>query len=272
VAYTANDHVFLIAARSGAAPVDVTAALNRRGASGKDTSVNVSPDGRFVLLSTERFGCAGWACLAVASRDLRSAAAVRAGGQVVHPEGFSAIASGGRLIVFASGDGPHDRDLWAVRRAGAAWTRPRLLTAASPHAWNALPALSADGRSVAFVCGAVPTTEPGSAICRMSTAGGAVATVLRPAPPPRGGKADAALHQPDFGPDGSIVFKADWTAEQAWRLRPGSRTPTRISRATNDNSPCVLPDGRVATLCSGAAATATASTNCAWPGRPGPAS
>ncbi|MCP4419712.1 MAG: hypothetical protein GY805_24130, partial [Chloroflexi bacterium] len=50
-------------------------------------------------------------------------------------------------------------------------------------------------------------------------------------------------------PDGSIIFEADWNGEQIWRLPAGSNAPVRVTDAFgNDNSPCVLPDGRIASL------------------------
>jgi hypothetical protein len=222
----------------------VTAALDRLSPRAPDTWLNASPDGRFLLLATERFGCRGWACLAWASADVSRGGAIRTpDGEPVHPDGFGAIGAGGSLVVYPSAGGPHALDLWAVRRGRAdRWTPPTLLTAGSRYAYNSQPALSGDGRRVVFDCGDQPYGAPGTAICEASTAGGGARVVLTP------GSSRNELHHPDFAPDGSVVFEADWHAEQAWRLaRPGAR-PERISRVTDDNSPCVLPDGRVATL------------------------
>ncbi len=58
-----------------------------------------------------------------------------------------------------------------------------------------------------------------------------------------------SLIYPDYDPKGGIVFEADWGGERIWRLAPGETTPTLITdRFGNDNSPCVLPDGRIVTL------------------------
>ena len=49
-------------------------------------------------------------------------------------------------------------------------------------------------------------------------------------------------------PDGSIVFEGDWNGEQIYRYT-GSGDPSVINPAYgNDNSPTVLPDGRVVSL------------------------
>ena len=56
------------------------------------------------------------------------------------------------------------------------------------------------------------------------------------------------IHHADYAPDGSIIFEAAWTGEQIWRLSPGSTQPVRLSGVNNENSPSVLPDGRIVTL------------------------
>jgi hypothetical protein len=45
-------------------------------------------------------------------------------------------------------------------------------------------------------------------------------------------------------------FEATWNAlaEQVWTLPVGSTTPVQVGAFTNDNSPCVLPNGEVASL------------------------
>ena len=65
-----------------------------------------------------------------------------------------------------------------------------------------------------------------------------------------GGTVNNALHHPDYAPDGSVVFEADWNSEERiWRLPPSSTVPELITNAFgNDNSPCVLSDGRIVSL------------------------
>ncbi|MEP6811864.1 MAG: hypothetical protein ABI990_02625 [Actinomycetota bacterium] len=85
--------------RARTRPVALGAALDALSPGGGDGLLNTAPDGRWLVLSTERFGCAGWACLTVVHADLRAGAAVRTPAGVIHPEGFVAIASGDALVV-----------------------------------------------------------------------------------------------------------------------------------------------------------------------------
>ena len=73
---------------------------------------------------------------------------------------------------------------------------------------------------------------------------------LTPQDAPAGYAPVGALHHADFAPDGSLVFEADWgDSERIWRLPVGAAQPVLISTGfNNDNSPCVLPDGRVISL------------------------
>jgi hypothetical protein len=66
---------------------------------------------------------------------------------------------------------------------------------------------------------------------------------------------DDLVHHADYSPDGSLVFEADWTGEQVWLAAAGPASAVRPQPAqSNDNSPCVLPGGYIASL---------------WLGRPG---
>ncbi len=168
---------------------------------------------------------------------------------MVHAEGFSAVSSGANLIVYSAGDGPHEIDLWAVSRAGDAWDAPLLLTMDSPYEFNRQPALSDDGSKLVFNCGPESFSGEGAAICEVGSAGEGFRVVLNPADSPAGFPTTGAFHHPDYAPDGSIVFEGDWNNEQIWRLMPGASEPVRVADAFgNDNSPCVLPDGRIVSL------------------------
>jgi hypothetical protein len=167
---------------------------------------------------------------------------------LVHSDGRGLVASGGNLIVYPGGDGPHASDLWAVTRSGAEWTGPALLTGDSAYEYNAQPAISADGSTVVFECGDEPYGAAGTAICEVGTDSAGFREVLTPDWGP-GGSAQNALRHPDYAPDGSLVFEADWTGQQIWRLTDEGSEPVRVGPAfANDNSPCVLPDGRVVSL------------------------
>ncbi|MBU1661133.1 MAG: right-handed parallel beta-helix repeat-containing protein [Chloroflexi bacterium] len=251
--YTLGDdsHLYRLDVNAPDTPQDLTAALGSL-ASGSDEWANISPDGDWVLLSTERgfhTDCAGWACLVLLPSDLSSGEALLTPNGVIHTEGFSAVASGGNLVVYVGNDGPHTLDLWAVTRQGGGWSAPVLLTAASSYDAHTHPALSADGSKVLFNCDPdLQDGQQGTAICEVYTDGSNFRTVIAPIDGPDGTAANA-LHHPDYAPDGSIVFEADWQGEQIWLLPVGSSTPTRVSDAfNNDNSPCVLPDGRIASL------------------------
>jgi len=239
--------VYRFDARGAARPVDISAALDRLSPRALDEWLNVSPGGRWMLTSTERFGCGGDACLARISSSLRTGGALQVGGADLRADGFGAISSDGALVVYPQGAGAHTRDLWVTTRRAGSWTTPRNITSASPFDHNTQPAISADGRHVLFDCGAGLAGDPGTAVCSVSMSGGRVSVVMAPADGP-GGSARNEVHHADFSPGGDVVFEADWHGEQIWRLPRGLRDPVLVSRVNNDNSPCVLGDGRIASL------------------------
>lgn len=242
-------HLYQIAAEENASPEDLSVRLDSL-APGTDDWVNISPDGQWFLVSTDRFDpdCQGWPCLALVKQDLTQSHVLRTSSGVLHGNGYAAISSGGNMVIHVENDGPHHLDLWVLTKNGATWNEPELLTTASPYLWNHQPSLSADGAKVCFSCGNEPYAAAGTAICEVKTDGTDFRVVLTPDQGP-GGTADNALFHPDYAPDGTIVFEADWSGEQIWRLPVGSTEPILLSgEMSNDNSPCVLPDGRVVSL------------------------
>ena len=240
-----DERLYRIAAVEGAAPEDLGARLDPL-SPGADHWINVSPDGAWYLVGTERFGCEGWSCAVRLPATLDRGEVVRTpDGAPIHPE-FSAISNDGALIVYPDRVGDRT-DLFALRVTDGAWGAPVRLTGASPHAEHALPALSEDATKVLFTCGETPYAQDSTGICEVSTDGAGFRVVLAPADGP-GGTATSSLRSPDYAEDGSIVFEADWDGEQIWRLA-GDGPPALVEGDRwNDNSPCALPGGRVASL------------------------
>ncbi|TAN49176.1 MAG: hypothetical protein EPN21_12890 [Methylococcaceae bacterium] len=251
ITYTLGEKVFYISSNPHATPVDVTAQLNKTTAGRGDSHLNISPNGQWLVMNGRRLlpECLDWACLVVMDRSLTQAAVVQVEGQALHPDGFSAIASSGNMIVFASAGGTHSMDLWkVVKNAAGSWGAPVSLTHDSPYAWNSQPALSGNGAKALFDCGNEPYAGAGNAICEVNTATGKVRVVLSPDAKPDGYRAGTALHHADYT-DGGIVFEADWGGERLWTLAAGSQTAQLINpKHRNDNSPCALPSGEVASL------------------------
>jgi len=251
ITYTLNDQVFRLDAKEGSAPQNISQALDQLSPGRGDRWLNISPDGEWLILETERFNpeCVEWACIAIVNADLSKGEAIIANGELVHTEGFGAVSSGGNLVVFPFGDGPHQVDLWAVNRKDETWEGPFLLTSESSHEFNHQPSISNDGSKVVFNCGQESYAGKGSSICEVNMNGTDFRVVLTPTNSPTGFPTTGALHNPDYAPDNSIVFEGDWGSEQVWRLPPNGSEPVLVvSNFSNDNSPCVLPDGRIVSL------------------------
>lgn len=250
IAYRLSDdgHVYRVAAVAGAQPEDVSAGLAE--SAGADSAVGLSRDGLWLGLLTTRFGCGSWSCLALVATSPTGPTAttgtlVMAGGAVVHSEGRPAIARDAAFIVYSASGGAHSRDLFLARRSaggGMTFDAPVQLTASSDYDTHELPALSADEQTVVADCG----TQTALCTIGIDGVGKTQPLVLLGAGP--AGSSGTEVHSGDFLPDGSLVFEADWTAEQIWR-RNGDGSLVRVAPTfTNDNSPCALPDGRVASL------------------------
>ena len=243
ITYMLDGNAYRIEAKSGSAPENISQRLNPL-SPGIDILVNASPNGEWLIFSSERHpDCMGWACLMLADGDLTGLTPVMADGNVIHEEGTSAIDSTGTKIVFSMEEGAHTRDLFIVEKNGDRWGAPRVLTAQSPFAYNNTPAFSDDGSRVLFECGDEPYMN--KSICQVHVDGTAFQTLFSP---------DArftAARTPDYAPDGTIVTELDSVenGESIYRISPdtGSITPINLS-FSNDNSPCVLSDGRIASL------------------------
>ena len=234
----------------GAAPQNISALMDTI-SPGADGWLNISPDGQWLVMETERFDpeCSGWSCIAITTASVSAPGIIYVNGLPLHAEGYGAVASGGNLVVYTQSDGPHMLDIYATARGGAGWSAALLLTGDSPYAWNSMPALSLDGSRMLFDCGNEAYGGAGTAMCEVNADGSGFRVVITPDNAPTGHSPGGALHHADYAPDGSIVFEGDWAGEQIWRLPAGGSEPVLVAAVfTNDNSPCVLPDGRIVSL------------------------
>ncbi len=265
----ANERIYRIEARTSAVAEDLSHALDRL-STGGDGWVNGSADGEWLLIETSRFGCGDERCLAIVDQTLCTGQPVVAGGVPVRPRGYGAIATGGSLIVYPANGGAHPSDLFVLRRASdGSWTKPASITRDSPELYNQQPALSADGTRVLFDCGADPGSGTGTSICEVGTDGSGFRKVVEPSMGPGG---QSANHHAGYGLDGRVVFEGSWNAraEQIWQALPETGIPSLLNaekssddpwRFSDDNSPCVLPDGRVVSLWLGRAGNTGSGTN-----------
>jgi hypothetical protein len=241
-----------VEATAGAKVEDIDTRLDAVSA-GKDNAVSLSPDGAWLVLSTTRFGCPG-DCIATVGLTGGATSLVKVGGAPLGTSGRPVIGPGGTLIVYPAPGGPHATDLYAITKTGAEWSTPVLLTAKSPADFQHDVAIAPDGSRVLFDCGPTPYEAKGGAICEAFTNGGGARRVFGAEDGPDASVSNE-VHHAAYAPDGTIVFEADWGGSEAiWRR--GAGAPVRISPSdvNDDNSPCVLPDGRIVSL---------------WLGRPG---
>lgn len=230
---------------AGAAGENLSQSLTKLSA-GQDDVISVSADAGWLVLSTSRFGCSSSGCLALVKSDLSAPGQlVKPNGQEIFSAGRPVVASGGALIVFEM-RGPHAMDLYATTLKSGAWTAPVLLTAASAHPFNHDPALSPDGTTVIFDCGPDPYGDTaGTEACESMTDGSGTRVAFPLASIPSA-TAAAYSQRPGYAPDGSLVFEGNpGQNEQIYRVARGG-APALVNRTFgNDNSPCVLHDGRI---------------------------
>jgi len=275
ITYQLEDkRIFRIQDRVGAQPEDLSPALSRLpdGALPKgstDEGIGISSNGKWLGIVTPRFGCDGWACLVILPADLSRAEVVRAlplhnvnDDGKIHSEGF-AISPDGSQIVFRSGGGPHERDLWLIKRQGNSdWTAPLLLTEklgpedAKKFKFVDLdnPTFSHDGKRVVFDCHKKLYLP--FALCQtLLNAPSDYRVLVDPAAGPSAAKDSYAGH-PSFAADDTLFFEAAWQGigDNVWRMDPGVgplRTLLHLvtpQSAERDGAPCALSDGRIASM------------------------
>ncbi len=214
--------------------------------------ITISPDGAWYVFLSERFDSSsqGWAGLTIAHADFQTIETIQYNGQTVHGEGGQATA-GGAVVVYVDGGGPHSRDLFLVERQGNSWTTPVCLTTQSPYVWNYWPVLSRDSAKFVFDVSADSSSPfPSTAICEVRLNGSGFRVLITKDNGPPGFSPSPAVHSPAFASDGGLVFEAEWGgSERVWHLSPGDSIPALVNQTfTNDNSPNVLPDGRIVSL------------------------
>lgn len=249
VSYQFDGDLFRIKAVQGAQPENVSSALDAL-SSGEDTWLSISPDGSRILIETTRFheDCEGWACLAVVNFELSNGEAVLSNETLLHSEGHGAISNTG-LVVYPFGGGTNQLDIWAINE-GSSTATPILLTQNSPFQWNDLPSISEDGNKILFNCGDIPYGGSGTQICEVNTDGSGFRIAIELSNLPQNMTSAFALRHADYSNNGSIVFEGEWDgSEVIARLESGATQPTIINNAfSNDNSPCILPNGDIASL------------------------
>ena len=258
VVFTLGNDVYRITANSGSSPENISALV--WGSTRKaDRRINVSSDGAWLVWETRNgeAECETVGCLIVApSSDPKAAQIVKYPvtirgvptlQTVTSLAGIPAVTSGGNLIVypFATLEGI---GLFTVKRAGSSWGDPASITAQLGTTFNDQPSLSSNGEKLVFDCGNVPYGNEGTDICQINTDGTGFVQVFENDARSRDAVQAGALHHPAFTADGSVIFEASWNGEQLWRAKKGDAVATRISSINNDNSPCVLPDGRIVSL------------------------
>jgi hypothetical protein len=244
-----------VSAKAGGTNEDISTPMDAV-SPGSDSFLGSSKDGDWIVASSSRFSCAGGSCLELFAGALSSGSEVKPAGHSADlAEARPAVAAGGGVIVYPSKGGPHSVDLYAVTKAAGAWSAPVLLTGASSFAFHHDASIAPDGTRVVFDCGADLYAQPPTSLCEVATDGTGFVELLSPSDGPDHGPSHA-LHHPDYTPQGDVVFEADWPSETVWKLPRGTKSAVRLSgpTETDDNSPCVLPDGHVASL---------------WLGRPG---
>jgi hypothetical protein len=256
VTFRFNGQWYGVEAKEGATPANLTPGLDAI-SSGSDVFLNPSKDGKWLAAIGSRFGCLSGSCLDEFAGDASNGGPIPgASAPLATGQGRPAVASGGDVVVYPAA-GTHNVDLYAIKRSNGAWGAPVLLTGDSSFPFHHDVAIAWDGSRIVFDCGQENYGVPPTSICEVATDGTGFKVVLNPEDGPDQSTSHA-LHHPDYTPEGDFVFEADWASEQVWKLPRGTKTPVKVSPDTesDDNSPCVLPDGRIASLWLGRAGNA----------------
>ena len=241
--------------KPGAVPEDLTAKLDAIApyAGTNNGPITVSPDGAWYVFQSSRFvpDTGGGTVLTIAPADFSSAESVTSSSGLISNEGMAQATPGGDVIVFSGSGSSHTRDLYLVIRANGQWSDPVALTANSPYDYHSWPVLSADGSKVVFNASDVDQYgSSGTRVAEVNLDGSGFRVLVSPEDGPPGGSS-AYCSFPAYTADGgSIVFEATWNgSEHIWRRSLSGVVPTVLNNSfTDDNSPNILPDGRVMSL------------------------
>lgn len=237
---------FRVEAKQGAQPINLSRALDAL-SPGRDNRLQISADGKWIVINGSRFGCSSDDCLSVVKGDLSAGGAMTlaSGRKITGVEGRPGITSGGDAVIFPGRGGPHSLDLFVTRLQGTTWSAPALLTGAMSAAYAHDLTVTPDGLGVVFDCGPDPYGASGTSVCEVNLDGSGFRVVSAPSDLPNG----VANHHPSKARDGTVVFEGQWGGEQIFRKGSGPPVKVSLTKAfPDDNTPCVLPDGRVASL------------------------
>ncbi len=252
VTYTFGDQVFRIASAPGSPAENVSMLITPGQTGHPDRRLNSSSNGQHYVFETGDIdpACAGSFCLAIgpANAPAASTLVTEGGNRIENAEGISAVNNEGNVVVFAASGKGHDRDLFVTRRIPEGWSLAEPITAGSSFAWNDFPSIHPDGTRVVFDCGVVANAGEGGNLCEVGIHGDGFHTVVTADDAPVGVSHRGPLHHAHYAHDGSIVFEADWDGERIWRKNGPMVKNLSTQVFGNDNSPCVLPDGRIVSL------------------------
>jgi hypothetical protein len=256
-------HIYRIEARAGAVPEDVSYELDKLG-TGDDTAINISPDGQWLIASTTRFGCAPTNCLALISQNVCSAEVIidAATGTPINPDGWGAVGvmpGGDIIVIYPAEQGPHAIDLSAIVKHNGSWGSSFVLTGDGTTDYNEYPSLSSDGTKLLFDCGSNSYSGgAGTNVCEVHTDGSGFRIVHTGNDGPAGA-GNWPLHKGNYSPSGALIFEGEWPdgTEIVWEFPADGSPPHKVNEDitqdgipefTDDNTPCVLPNGRIVSL------------------------
>jgi hypothetical protein len=204
--------------------------------------ITVSYDGNWYAFTSTRFDNenGGWSDLVIVKSDYTEYEVIKLNGNLIHSTGRAMIFNNGNSIVFVSEDlGNHSKDVFVIHKNGNTWGDTVNLTQNSSYNYNYFPTISPDGTKVLF--DASPSSYPSMAIGKVNIDGTDLSF------PIVAGQNEEA-HSGSYNPNGAIVYEGS-NDESIWKLVQGTTTPVRITAdQSNDNTPFVLPDGRIVSL------------------------